>query len=154
MKLNDYKQMVSDYYLFNYQWKGELELITTKTNTQFLTLNKDKNILKIIDVDVVYPYFKIINLFVFILSLNDFANYNSYNPEHCNLMINYVAENINKKKIRKYNIKIIENDNIFTIYDSKYNILKLEDNIESDKEYLQIDINIRSLINNILEQKT
>ena len=68
--------------------------------------------------------------------------------------MDYVNEDANKKKISKYNIKIIENDKIFTINDEKYNILKLEDNIQSDKEYLQIDITIKSLISNILEKHT
>lgn len=155
MKLNDYNKMVSDYCLIGYKWKDNLELITSKSNKQFLKLNKvGKNILEIIDVDIVYPFFKIINLFVFILPLHDLTAYNSNNPEHCSIMIDYVNEDINKKKMSKYHIKIIENDKIFTINDEKYNILKLEDNIQSDKEYLQIDITIKSLISNILEKHT
>jgi len=155
IKLNDYKGMVADYCLFGYKWKGNLELATSKSNKQFLKLSKTgKNILEIIDVKVVYPYFKIINLTVYILPLHDLTDYNSNNPEHCNIMMDYVNEEINKKKMSKYNIKIVENDKIFTINDEKYNILKLEDNIQSDKEYLQIDITIKSLISNILEKNT
>ena len=155
IKLNDYKGMVADYCLFGYKWKGNLELATSKSNKQFLKLSKTgKNILEIIDVKVVYPYFKIINLTVYILPLLDLTEYNSNNPEHCNIMMDYVNEEINKKKMSKYNIKIVENDKIFTINDEKYNILKLEDNIQSDKEYLQIDITIKSLISNILEKNT
>jgi hypothetical protein len=155
IKLNDYKGMVADYCLFGYKWKGNLELATSKSNKQFLKLSKTgKNILEIIDVKVVYPYFKIINLTVYILPLLDLTAYNSNNPEHCNIMIDYVNEDVNKKKMSKYNIKIIENDKIFTINDEKYNILKLEDHIQSDKEYLQIDITIKSLISNILEKNT
>ena len=155
MKLNDYKGMVADYCLFGYKWKGNLELATSTSNKQFLKLSKTgKNILEIIDVKVVYPYFKIINLTVYILPADTLIAYNSNNPEHCNIMIDYVNEDINKKTVCKYSIKITENDKIFTITDEKYNILKLEDNIQSDKEYLQIDITIKSLISNILEKNT
>jgi hypothetical protein len=155
IKLNDYKGMVADYCLFGYKWKGNLELATSKSNKQFLKLSKTgKNILEIIDVKVVYPYFKIINLTVYILPADTLIAYNSNNPEHCNIMMDYVNEDINKKTVCKYSIKITENDKIFTITDEKYNILKLEDNIQSDKEYLQIDITIKSLISNILEKIT
>jgi len=154
MKIDDYKKMVNDYCLIDYKWKDNLESITSKSNKKFLKLNKvGKNILEIIDVDIVYSFFKIINLIVFILPLHDLTEYNSNNPEHCSIMIDYVNEDINKKKMSKYHIKIIENDKIFTINDEKYNVLKLEDNIQSDKEYLQIDISIKSLIINILEKK-
>ena len=68
MKLIDYKGIVVDYCLIGYKWKGNLELATSKSNKQFLKLSKtDKNILEIIDVEIVYPYFKIINLTVFLL---------------------------------------------------------------------------------------
>lgn len=153
MKLNDYKGMVTDYCLIGYKLKGNLELITSKSNKQFLKLNKvGKTIVEIIDVEVVYPYFKIINLTVYILPLPNLTMYNINNPEHCNVIMDYVNENANKKKMSKYNIKIMENDKIFTINDGKYNILKLEDTIQSDKEYLQIDITIKVMISNILEK--
>ena len=153
MKLDDYKGMVADYCLIGYKWKGNLESIISKSNKQFLKLSKTgKNILEIMDVEVAYSFFKIVNLTVYILPLHDLATYNCYNPDHCIAIMDYVNDDINKKQISKYNIKIIENDKIFTINDDKYNILKLEDNIKSDKEYLQIDITIKSLISNILEK--
>ena len=153
MKLDDYKSMVADYCLIGYKWKGNLESITLKSNKQFLKLNKTgKNILEIMDVEVAYQFFKIVNLTVYILPLHDLSRYNCHNPDHCITIMDYVNDDINKKQISKYNINIIENDKIFTINDDKYNILKLEDNIQSDKEYLQIDIPIKLLISNILEK--
>jgi hypothetical protein len=153
MNLDNYKDMILDYYLVGYKWKDNLETITLKSNKEFVKLNKTgKHFLEIITVDVVYPYFKIVNLNVYILPLDYIILYNCNNPEEYNAIIDYINKDINKNKISKYNIKIIENDKIISINDDKFNILKLEDNIKSDKEYLQIDISVQSLINNVLEK--
>jgi len=68
--------------------------------------------------------------------------------------MNYINDNENKTKISKLFIKIIENDKVFTITDSKFNIYKLDDMITSDSEYLNYKCTIQSLINHILIPNT
>ena len=124
------------------------------TNRQYIKLTKTgKNILESIDIQVEYPYFKIVNLTVYILQLCDLTTYNSNFPEQNITMLKYINNIENKKFISKYNIKITENDKIFTITDNKFNILKLEDIVYSDSEYLATEIKVKYLISNILEKK-
>lgn len=127
---------------------------TNNTNRQYIKLTKTgKNILESIDIQVEYPYFKIVNLTVYILQLCDLTTYNSNFPEQNITMLKYINNIENKKFISKYNIKITENDKIFTITDNKFNILKLEDIVYSDSEYLATEIKVKYLISNILEKK-
>jgi hypothetical protein len=147
--------MVKDYYLIGYKWNNTLKNIITKSNKQFMKFTKtSRNILETIDVEVLYPYFKIINLTVYILPVDDLTSYNNYSYEDNLAIMNYINDNENKTKISKLFIKIIENDKVFTITDSKFNIYKLDDMITSDSEYLNYKCTIQSLINHILIPNT
>ena len=155
MNINYYRTMVKDYYLIGYKWNNTLKNIINKSNKQFMKFTKtSRNILETIDVEVLYPYFKIINLTVYILPVDDLTSYNNYSYEDNLAMMNYINDNENKKKISKLFIKIIENDKVFTITDSKFNIYKLDDIITSDSEYLHYKCTIQSLINHILVPNT
>ena len=152
LNINEYKNLVSQYYFIGYKWKGILNTCILQSYKPYIKLNKTgSNILESIEVLVEYPYCKIVNLTVYILPLHDLSTYNSSFPEHNIGMLNYINNIENKKKITKYNIKIIENDKIFTITDNKYNILKLNTLISSVEGYLPIDISVKYLITNILE---
>jgi hypothetical protein len=151
MNINDYRVMMKDYYLIGYKWNELLQNIITKANKQFMKFTKTSlNILETIDVDVIYPFFKIVNLTIYILPVTDLTSYNNNSYEDNLEMVNYINDNENKKKISKLYIKIIENDKIFTITDNNYNIYKLDDYITSDEEYLYYKCTIKSLINNII----
>ncbi len=142
---------MKDYYLIGYKWNELLQNIITKANKQFMKFTKTSlNILETIDVDVIYPFFKIVNLTIYILPVTDLTSYNNNSYEDNLEMVNYINDNENKKKISKLYIKIIENDKIFTITDNNYNIYKLDDYITSDEEYLYYKCTIKSLINNII----
>ena len=142
---------MKDYYLIGYKWNELLQNIITKANKQFMKFTKTSlNILETIDVDVIYPFFKIVNLTIYILPVTDLTSYNNNSYEDNLEMVNYINDNENKKKISKLYIKIIENDKIFTITDNNYNIYKLDDYITSDGEYLYYKCTIKSLINNII----
>jgi len=155
MNINYYRTMVKDYYLIGYKWNNTLKNIITKSNKQFMKFTKtSRNILETIDVEVLYPYFKIINLTVYILPVDDLTSYNNYSYEDNLAIMNYINDNENKTKISKLFIKIIENDKVFTITDSKFNIYKLDDMITSDSEYLNYKCTIQSLINHILIPNT
>jgi len=146
---------MKDYYLIGYKWNNTLKNIITKSNKQFMKFTKtSRNILETIDVEVLYPYFKIINLTVYILPVDDLTSYNNYSYEDNLAIMNYINDNENKTKISKLFIKIIENDKVFTITDSKFNIYKLDDMITSDSEYLNYKCTIQSLINHILIPNT
>ncbi len=155
MNINYYRTMMKDYYLIGYKWNNTLKNIITKSNKQFMKFTKtSRNILETIDVEVLYPYFKIINLTVYILPVDDLTSYNNYSYEDNLAIMNYINDNENKTKISKLFIKIIENDKVFTITDSKFNIYKLDDMITSDSEYLNYKCTIQSLINHILIPNT
>jgi hypothetical protein len=155
MNIDNYRVIVNDYYLIGYKWNDTLKSIITKSNKQFMKFTKtSRNILETIDVEVLYPYFKIINLTVYILPVNDLTSYNNYSYEDNLAMMNYINDNENKKKISKFYIKIIENDKVFTITDNRFNIYKLDDFITSDSDYLHYKCTIRSLINHILLPNT
>jgi hypothetical protein len=152
--IDNYKKMVNDYYLIGYKWNDILKSVITKSNKQFMKFTKaSRNILETIDVEVLYPYFKIINLTVYIFPVNDLTSYNGSYEDNL-AMMNYINDNENKKKISKLFIKIIENDKIFTITDNRYNIYKLDDIITSDNEYLHYKCTIQSLISHILLPNT
>ena len=70
-----------------------------------------------------------------------------------NNLTNYINDDNNKKNISKYDFKIIENENIFTVMDNNYNILKKNDYLESDTKngYIKSQILINTLLYNFIE---
>jgi hypothetical protein len=156
MDIEDYKTLVDKYYLIGYKWTNEIEKIISIVNNKFMKLtNSIVKTLETIDVSVSYPHFKIVKLNFYLLHLdNSFSNYDSNNYKHNQIILDYVYNKINKDKINKISINIVENDKIFTINDDKFNIYTLDDVILVENKYYNFSkkIKIKTIISNFIEK--
>jgi hypothetical protein len=162
MNMEDYKKFVDKYYLIGYKWKDNISKIISISNMQFMKfINSVNKIVQTIDVSVAYPHFKIVKLNIYLFPqhidnyiTNIFSNYDSRNIQHNQLILDYINNDINKDKINKISINIIENDTIFTINDDKYNIYSLDDNITINNKHQNNhkNIKIKKLISNFIEK--
>ena len=64
----------------------------------------------------------------------------------------YMLDEINKDKIGKFAFKILQNEGIFSIMDSNYNIIKHNEILESSimDGYLKLSVSISSLLENFI----
>ena len=149
--MNAIKSLVNDYCIFAYKWKDEIKnKIKHIDKLYFKKINNST--INIIEVNVNNPFFKIIKLTVYklhnnCLNLNDFT---IIDINHLNTIINYIDNCENMNTISKFTLNICENNNILTIMDNKYNILKINDLLEQDKDYKPATCIISHLVKNIL----
>jgi hypothetical protein len=134
MEVLDYDAMVNNFYLIDYKWVDNMSINKPNIkNNKFMKYCDASKKLEIIEIDVMYPHFKIINFTVYLLPLFNPAVYenttiNGYLNNN-QKVIKYINDITMHDKLSKFSIKIIENDKIFTITDEKYNIYKITDYI-------------------------
>ena len=94
-----------------------------------------------------------INVIVYKFTNFPFSEITGNYTNTMNNLTNYINDDNNKKNISKYDFKIIENENIFTVMDNNYNILKKNDYLESDTKngYIKSQILINTLLYNFIE---
>ena len=139
--------IISNYFYFNYKW-NDILINKLCSQNQLMKFNNTNNILDIIDINVSYDNFKIVNLTVYIIPPN-VINCNKKNYKA--LALEFVNNPNNFNTISRYNINIIENDKNFIITDDKYNIYNINDSICSSNGYLNTKHNIQLLLINILD---
>lgn len=84
--------------------------------------------------------------------INDNIKLTSNYQDNISTIEQYMLDDTNKNKINKYVFKIFQNDGIFSIMDSNYNLLKHDSFLESSLAdgYLQSSISISSLLENFI----
>lgn len=148
-EIKEYKEMVDEYCFFNYKWISDISELFHNPKKNFMRFGKTNNdILEVISFEVIKPNFKIIKLTTYKIN-NDFDNIINKSIDN---IYKYANDNLNKDKINKFTIKIIENDKTFSITDCKYNILKMRDIVKSDNEYQEGGMDVEDLVKYILEK--
>ncbi len=146
------RNLINESYYFGYKWKDQLDRFTNYTHSRpmyKLIINETKYILNKISTYVSIENFKIISIDVFICDMRQ--NKLQLTPDYLdNISIaeQYILDENNKHKISKYTFKILENEGIFSIMDSSYNIIKHDGILESSSMdgYAKSFINISSLL--------
>lgn len=145
----DYKKLVEEYCIFGYKWNSKVKnhiLKPYRKTKQFYKIIKP-NTLDIIEVNVIYSYFKIITLTRLVLS--EKINLFQSTPEiimqilmdNKDIKTNDTnLENGHRFKYIKYRykIKICENNDVLTILDDLYNNYKISDKINSDIDNVEM----------------
>lgn len=151
---SDYKKLVEDHCIFSYKWNPNIIKHILKPYQEIKQFYKilNSNSIDIIELNVIYPFFKIITLSRLILSEN--INLYSLSPQNIIKTIKYNRNYKNSDIQYIYKIKICENNDIITIMDESYNNYKILDKIydnynESESE--KSSITIQELISSILE---
>ena len=150
------RNLINEYYYFGYKWKDRLDKLTNYTHTSpmyKLIIDANTYLLANITTQVVIQNFKIINADIYICirnqsTPNDFQLTQDY-QDNISIIEKFMLNENNKNRICKYEFKILENDGIFSMMDSNYNILKHDDMLESSISdgYIKSSINISSLLN-------
>lgn len=148
-EITKYKEMVEEYCFYNYKWITDISELFHNPRKNFMRFgNTNNDILEVISFEVIKPHFKIIKLTIYKIN-NDFDNIINKSIDN---IYKYTNDNINKDKINKFTIKIIENDKTFSITDCKYNIFKMQDVVKSNNEYQDGRMVIADLVKYILEK--
>ncbi len=151
------RNLINESYYFGYQWKDLIDKFTNYTHTKplyKLIINDKSYILEKIDTYVVMNNFRIVNIDVYISSITptDLQLTPDY-QDNIYIMEKYMLDPKNKNKISKYTFKILENDGIFSVMDSNYNVIEHNKMLESSiiDGYMKSSINIASLLENFIE---
>lgn len=152
----EYRKLVNEFYYFGHQWKDRLEKLTSYTHgkTLYKLIGVGNHILESITTQVATDEFKIVNIIVYVINsltpgkLNLTSDYS----DNITIMEAFVVDSENRKDISKYAFKIMENEKIFTVLDSEYNIIRQNGIIHSmDKEgYAKSGICINILLSNFI----
>jgi hypothetical protein len=145
MAKTEFINVVNQYCYFGYKWKSIMnnpENLIDYTHRSFFKLkilNDNYVILEGMKVDVSLPKLKIITITVWIINIQ--MGHIVLGEDYCsNISIceKYILDEKNKTTFDTFKFKIIENDNIFTIMDSEYNLLRMDECIKeiSIKEYV------------------
>lgn len=150
------RNLINESYYFGYKWKGKLEQLTNYTHDRpiyKLIIHGNLYILNKITTYVVINKFKIISIDIFMcnIELNTLQLTFDY-LNNISIVEQYMLDEFNKKKVSYYKFKIIENDGIFSVVDSNYNIIKHNDKLNSSylDGYIESSINISSLLENFI----
>jgi hypothetical protein len=153
--MKDCKIMIDEYCYIGYKWKGNLKKITSYTHKDMFYKyeTNTKDILECVDIIIACETLKMINVIVYKFTNFPFSEITGNYKNTKNNLTNYINDDNNKKNISKYDFKIIENENIFTVMDNNYNILKKNDYLESDTKngYIKSQILINTLLYNFIE---
>lgn len=155
------RNFINESYYFGYKWKDRLDFLTNYTHSRpmyKLIIMVDSYILEKINTLVVMYNFKVVNIDVYISSrvANDLQLTSDY-QDNIGIVEEYILDQKNKNKISRYKFKILENDGIFSVMDSNYNIIKHDGFLESfdtDSGYMKSSIEIRSLLSNFIVPST
>jgi len=157
---NNIRDLINESYYFGYKWKSRLEYLTNYTHQRpiykliisdnFYTLEKITTIVAMKD-------FKIVNVDVYTCYIlpNEIQITLNY-QNNITIVEQYMLDESKKYRINHYQFKILENNEIFSIMDSNYNIIKHTDDIDSTTEsgYLKSSIKISSLLDNFIAPYT
>ena len=150
------RKLINESYYFGYKWKDRLERLTKYTHSRpiyKLIITDNSYILEKINTYVVIQNFKLVNIDVYICirQPNDILLTPDY-QDNIGIVEQYILNDANKNKISKYKFKILENDGIFSIMDSNYNIIKCNGILESSiiDGYIKSVANISSLLENFI----
>ena len=150
------RDLINESYYFGYKWKDRLERFTNYTHTRpmyKLIINENLYILNKITTYVVLENFKIVSIDVYMCdrTKNKLQLTLDY-QDNIGIVEQYMLDETNKHKISKYAFKILENENIFSIMDSSYNIIKHDGILESSSMdgYLKSSVSISSLLDNFI----
>ncbi len=155
-KNTNIRNLINESYYFGYIWKDRLERFTNYTHSSpiyKLIINEKFYILNKITTYVVLQDFKIVNIDVYMCdkTKNELQLTPDY-QDNIAIVEQYMLDEINKDKIGKFAFKILENEGIFSIMDSNYNIIKHNEILESSimDGYLKLSVSISSLLENFI----
>ena len=149
--MNNMKLLVNNYCIFSYKWKDNIKNKLKYIDKCYFKKINDYTI-NTLEVQVNNPFFKIIKLTIYFLH-NDCLNLNEFNVmkyEDLNTILTYIENSANFENITKFTLNICENNNILTIMDSKYNLLKITDTLKQDEFYKPAVNMVSNLTKNIL----
>jgi len=150
------RDVINESYYFGYKWKDRLDGLTNYTHSRpmyKLIINDNSYILEKITTYVVIQNFKIVNVDIYMSAkINDNLQLTSDYQDNIGIVEQYMLDDTNKHKISKYVFKILQNDGIFSIMDSNYNIVKHNGFLETSiaDGYLKSSISISSLLENFI----
>ncbi len=155
-KNTNIRNLINESYYFGYKWKDRLDSFTNYTHSRpiyKLIINETSYILNKIITLVAIQHLKIVNIDVYICDRTQ--NELQLTPDYqynINIVEQFMLDNTNKHKISKYEFKILENENIFSVMDSSYNIIKQDGILESSSMdgYLKSSVNILFLLDNFI----
>ena len=152
------RNLINESYYFGYQWKDRLNNLTNYTHNRpmyKLIIRENEYILEKITTYVVIQHIKIVNIDVYICNRkpNELKLTSDY-QDNIGIVEQYMLDAANKHKISKYKFKILENENIFSVMDSNYNIIKHDGVLESSDGdgdgYNKSSVSISSLLENFI----
>jgi hypothetical protein len=155
------RNTINESYYFGYKWKDSLQRLTNYTHSKpiyKLIITDNSYILEKLNTYVVMENFKLVNIDIYICitqpddSLLSSLLTSSY-QDNIEIIEQYVLNDKNKNKISNYKLKILENDGIFSIMDSNYNIIKHNGILESSiaDGYIKSVANISSLLEHFIK---
>jgi len=152
VKMDKYKKMVNEYCLFDYKWNNNVDKLLTKPFRKFIridtTLKPVNNRIEHIYIDAIYGNIKIITLTIYFSFEHDLMSFDmNDNTNNCKL-INYLEDN--KNTLSKFILKISENDKIVTIMNSKFDLITINDLIDSENDTKPHTVSTHELIKNII----
>ncbi len=152
----EYRKLLNDFYYYDYHWKDRLDRVTNYTHGPplYKLAGVANHILETITTQVAIDNFKIVNIVVYIVNTlkpGDISFTDNY-QNNISIMESFVINEANRKKISKYVFKIIENDKIFSVLDSKFNIIKHNASINSmeNEGYASSSICINVLLHHFI----
>jgi hypothetical protein len=150
------RNLINDSYYFGYKWKDRLNNLTNYTHYRpmyKLIISENSYVLEKITTYVVIQHFKIVNIDVYICNRipNELKLTSDY-QDNIGIVEQYMLDEANKHNISKYKFKILENENIFSVMDSSYNIIKHDGILESSNGdgYNKSSVSISSLLENFI----
>jgi len=150
------RNLINESYYFGYKWKDRLDRFTNYTHSRpmyKLIINENSYILNKITTYVVIHHFKIVSIDIYMCDkiTNELQMTPDY-QDNIGIVEQYMLNETNKHKISKYTFKILENENIFSVMDTSYNIIKRDGILESSyiDGYIKSSINISSLLKNFI----
>ena len=136
--------LVSEYCIFQYKWIGNLgnnPNNNPNNNPKKAYKLQGRNTIEIIENNIVGSYFKIITYKRLVFS--DEYNFQGLTSSQIMQYIhNYNSGHYDSSIIAKYTIKICENNDLITLMDEKYDLLKPTDVIKG--------ITVRELLENVI----
>jgi hypothetical protein len=150
--MDKYKKIVKEYYLCDYKWNNNIDKFLTKPFRKFIRtdtiLKSVNNRIEHIYIDASYGNINIITLTIYFSFEHDLTMFDmTDNTNNCKL-INYLEDN--KKTLSKFILKISENDKILTIMNSKFDLVTINNLIDSENNTKLYTLTTYELIKNII----
>jgi len=156
---NKYKEIVGKYCFADYKWVNNLDKLISKPFSKYVRIDdKINKKIEIINIDASYNNTKIVTVTIyyyfnldiknFLLDINGSFNY-TYNYKNF-ILLKYLEEEEQKNKVSKFVLKLTENDNILTIMNSKYDLLNINNLLESENRFKHFSVTVYELLKNII----